>query len=142
MRRAIEYLVDRGYLVRRRGVGTQVVHATFRHPVELTSLFDDLILSGRNPRTEVLKLETAPAGDRVAIALGIEPGDPVIVLERLRYANDEPLAVMRNWMPENLIEPLLTMTRTTYNHSGQAVETGDHFYRASHYSFEIVLVAC
>ena len=27
MRRAIEYLVDRGLLVRKRGVGTQVVHA-------------------------------------------------------------------------------------------------------------------
>jgi DNA-binding GntR family transcriptional regulator len=37
-------------------------------------------------------------------------------------------------------EPLLTMERTTYNESGQPVELGDHIYRASLYSFEIVLV--
>ncbi len=42
MRRAIEYLVDRGLLVRKRGVGTQVVHAKVRRQVELTSLYDDL----------------------------------------------------------------------------------------------------
>jgi DNA-binding GntR family transcriptional regulator len=37
-------------------------------------------------------------------------------------------------------EPLLTMERTTYNENGQPVELGDHLYRASLYSFEIVLV--
>jgi DNA-binding GntR family transcriptional regulator len=37
-------------------------------------------------------------------------------------------------------EPLLTMQRTTYNESGQPVELADHLYRASLYSFEIVLV--
>ena len=37
-------------------------------------------------------------------------------------------------------EPLLTMQRTTYNENGQPVELGDHIYRASLYSFEIVLV--
>jgi DNA-binding GntR family transcriptional regulator len=38
-------------------------------------------------------------------------------------------------------EPLLTMSRTTYNENGQPVELGDHIYRASLYSFEIVLVS-
>jgi DNA-binding GntR family transcriptional regulator len=37
-------------------------------------------------------------------------------------------------------EPLLTMARTTYNENGQPVELADHIYRASLYSFEIVLV--
>jgi DNA-binding GntR family transcriptional regulator len=42
LRRAMEYLVDRGYLVRKRGIGTQVVHPKLRRPVQLTSLYDDL----------------------------------------------------------------------------------------------------
>ena len=37
-------------------------------------------------------------------------------------------------------EPLLTMRRTTYSETGQPVELGDHIYRASLYSFEIVLI--
>src|ERR671931_1235146 len=99
LRRAIEYLVDRGYLVRKRGVGTQVVNLKVRRPVELTSLYDDLSLSGKDPRTTVLSLKTPPATDVVAHALGVEEGSPVIALERLRYADGEPLAVMRNWIP-------------------------------------------
>ena len=47
MRRAIEYLVGRGLLVRKRGIGTQVVQAKVAREVELTSLYDDLAKAGR-----------------------------------------------------------------------------------------------
>src|SRR5919202_1873701 len=86
------YQVDRGYLVRKRGVGTQVVHPKVRRPVELTSLYDDLTTSGKTPSTTVLSLRTLPATDAVAHALGIDESTPVLALERLRYADDEPLA--------------------------------------------------
>src|ERR671931_509201 len=151
VRRAIEYLVQRGYLVRKRGVVTRVVHPKMRRPVELTSLYDDLALSGKNPHTSVLMLETLPATDAVAHALGIDEGTPVVTLERLRYADGEPLAIMRNWIPSGLVEltpeplerggPLLTMQRTTYDDAGRSLEFASHLYRASHYSFAIVLVA-
>ena len=36
--------------------------------------------------------------------------------------------------------PLLTMTRTTYDDSGRAIEHGSHVYRPTLYSFEIALV--
>src|ERR1700712_4931214 len=49
-RRAIQSLVERGMLVPRRGVGTQVVHPKVRRPVELSSLYDDLLSSARTPR--------------------------------------------------------------------------------------------
>jgi GntR family transcriptional regulator len=187
LRRAIEYLVDRGYVVRRRAVGTQVLHPKVRRPVQLSSLYDDLATEGKNPGTTVLSLRTVPAADSVAHALGLQEGSPVVALERLRYADGDPLAVMRNWLPAGLVElepealertglyqlmraagvglhlasqtiggraataaearllqarkgePLLTMQRTTYDDTGQAVELADHLYRASLYSFEIVL---
>jgi GntR family transcriptional regulator len=185
LRRAIEYLVERGYLVRRRAVGTQVVHPKVRRPVELTSLYDDLTASRKDPRTKVLSIDKVPPTDAVAHALGLEDGEDVLALERLRYADGQPLAVMRNWLPVGVVEldagrleasglyqlmraagitlhlasqtmaasgpearllqahkgePLLTMQRTTYNENGRPVELGDHIYRASLYSFEIVLV--
>ena len=49
MRKAIAYLVERGMLVRRRGVGTQVVHPKVRRPVELTSLSGLVGCSGAVP---------------------------------------------------------------------------------------------
>jgi DNA-binding GntR family transcriptional regulator len=189
LRRAIEYLVDRGYLVRRRAVGTQVVHPKVRRPMELSSLYDDLASGRKNPQTEVLSLGIVAATDAVAHALGLDDGAEVLAMERLRYADGQRLAVMRNWLPVGLVqldagrlertglyqlmraagiglqlasqtigaraasaaearllqaregEPLLTMTRTTYNEAGRPVELGDHLYRASLYSFEIVLAA-
>jgi DNA-binding GntR family transcriptional regulator len=103
MRRAIEYLVDRGLLVRKRGIGTQVVHAKITREVELTSLWDDLAKTGRGPSTKVVSFRTEAAPDAVAAALGLPAGTPVYVFERLRYADAEPLALMRNHVPEHLL---------------------------------------
>jgi DNA-binding GntR family transcriptional regulator len=103
MRKAIGYLVERGMLVRRRGVGTQIVHPKVRRPVELTSLYDDLAKTGRAPRTEVRSLEVGPASDTVAGALGLPPGREVTTVERIRYAGDEPLAIMHNAVPVDVV---------------------------------------
>jgi len=103
MRRAIEYLVDRGLLVRKRGVGTQVVHAKVRRQVELTSLYDDLARTRRDPRTRVRSFATEPASDALALELGIPAGTDVYAFERLRYAGAEPLALLRNHVPAGLL---------------------------------------
>jgi DNA-binding GntR family transcriptional regulator len=104
VRRAIEDLVGQGLLVRRRGVGTQVVQAPVKRPLELSSLHDDLASSGRRPSTQVLSCAVVPADDSVAAALALPAGEPVVALERLRSAGDEPLAVLRNWLPTDLGE--------------------------------------
>jgi len=104
LRRAIEYLVDQGLLVRKRGVGTQVVTPRVRRPVELSSLYDDLVQAGQRPRTEVLDLSVRPAPEAVARRLEVDPDTEVYTLERLRYAGDEPLALMHNYLPLDLID--------------------------------------
>jgi DNA-binding GntR family transcriptional regulator len=102
-RRAIQYLVERGMLVRKRGVGTQVVHPKVRRPVELSSLYDDLVNADRAPRTEVLDLEVVPATQEIARALEVATGTEVTWIERLRYAGGEPLALMHNAIPVDLL---------------------------------------
>jgi DNA-binding GntR family transcriptional regulator len=102
-RRAIQYLVERGMLVRKRGVGTQVVHPKVRRPVELSSLYDDLVAGDRTPRTEVLDLKVVGASDEVAAALALPPGTSVTWIERLRYAGGEPLALMHNAIPLDVL---------------------------------------
>lgn len=104
MRRAIEYLVDRGLLVRKRGVGTQVVQPKVRRPVELSSLYDDLYSAGKRPRTDVLSFATEEPSELVAQALGVSLESKVYAFERLRYAGDEPLSIMRNWVPVDVVD--------------------------------------
>ncbi|MEU8702239.1 GntR family transcriptional regulator [Streptomyces sp. NPDC048680] len=103
MRQAMQHLVDKGLLARKRGVGTQVVNNRVRRQIELTSLFEDLKRDDRRPRTEVLSLETVPAAGAVAVALGLEPGTPTVALRRLRYADDDPIAVLHNHLPADLL---------------------------------------
>jgi DNA-binding GntR family transcriptional regulator len=105
MRRAIQELVNKGLLVRKRGVGTQVVHGGVRREVRLTSLYDDLLKSGQSPTTTVLLNEVQPVGTHVAEELRTAPGTPARRIERLRFAHDEPLAILRNWLPETLLAP-------------------------------------
>jgi DNA-binding GntR family transcriptional regulator len=99
VRRAVQELVDKGLLVRKRGVGTQVIQPHVRRSVELTSLYEDLARSGASPTTEVLSLERVPAPVDVATELDLHEGEEVVVLHRLRRSGGEPLALMTNYLP-------------------------------------------
>ncbi|MFE2102656.1 GntR family transcriptional regulator [Streptomyces sp. NPDC059468] len=104
VRQAIQSLVDKGLLVRRRGVGTQVVHSQVKRPLELSSLYDDLESAGQGPTTRVLRNERVPAGADVAAALGMAEGAEVVVLERLRCTHGQPVAFLCNYLPAALLE--------------------------------------
>jgi DNA-binding GntR family transcriptional regulator len=112
VRRAIAELVGQGLLVRRRGIGTQVVHGPVKRPMDLTSLFDDLTRSDQKPATQVLDRELVSAPAAVAERLGVATGTQVLHLRRLRTARGDPLAVMRNWLPADLA-PVLTAEALT-----------------------------
>ena len=103
VRRAIQEIVDKGLLVRRRGIGTQVVHGQVTRKVELTSLYDDLTHTHQVPSTRLLTLETQVADAKTADRLGVAEGSPTLHLRRVRLADDVPVAVMENWLPEDLI---------------------------------------
>jgi DNA-binding GntR family transcriptional regulator len=100
VRRALQELVDKGLLVRRRGIGTRVVQGPVRRKVELTSLYEDLNRGGRQPSTAVLSREVVPADARLAERLAVPAGSPVLHLRRLRRSGETPLAILENFLPE------------------------------------------
>jgi len=122
MRQAIQMLVDKGLLVRKRGVGTQVVQSQIRRSVELTSLNDDLVRAGRNPATRVLSLELLDADEPTARELQLRSGASVWRLERLRLVADQPLALMSNTLPADLVDLRAVDLSTTglYEHLRRA----------------------
>ncbi len=101
-RRAIQQLVDKGLLVRKRGVGTQVVQTPVHRPVELTSLFDDLVRAGQEPATTVLDYTAGPAPAEIAERLNLASGAEVVTIRRLRASGGQPLALMTNYLPPAL----------------------------------------
>ena len=103
MRRAMQHLVDKGMVTRRRGIGTRVVQPKLRRPLELTSLYDDLNRAGKKPTTEVLSFEMVDAEEDVAAGLEIPEGTQVLEIVRVRSAGGEPIAKMTNYLPERLV---------------------------------------
>lgn len=99
-RQAIQELVRKGLLVRKRGVGTQVVPTPFSREERLTSLNDDLISSGRTPGTRLLGYEWVP-NDEAPADLSSE-GATVLRIRRLRLADGHPLAILVNYLPARL----------------------------------------
>lgn len=72
----------------------------------LYSLFASVGSTGLRQRSEVRAL-TVLRDAVVADRLGLEGSTPLVHLERLRLAGDEPLALDRVWLPADLARPLL-----------------------------------
>ncbi|MFB7893984.1 GntR family transcriptional regulator [Microbacterium sp. NPDC056044] len=99
IRRAMEELVDKGLLVRRRGIGTQVVQGQVTRQVELTSLYEDLKSSQHEPGTLVLEHDTRAADPATAEALRVPVGSDIVYLRRQRSTDGVPVAVLTNYLP-------------------------------------------
>jgi DNA-binding GntR family transcriptional regulator len=103
VRAAFSYLVDKGLVLRRRGQGTVVTKGKVSRSVKLTSLFDDLAEAGKSPSTRVIHNEVIKASDLVKRALELADDQFVIYLERLRFGDGEPIALMHNFIPTSLV---------------------------------------
>lgn len=111
IRQAIQQLFLKGYVVRRRGIGTVVIHRRIHRSASTSSFFDALVSSGRRPRTEVLSLTVEPASSDVAAVLQIATGTSVLSVSRIRYADDEPIALMSNHIPMDIFDGVPTKSQ-------------------------------
>ena len=100
-RQAIQELVNKGLLVRKRGVGTQVVRSQFRRDERLSSLNEDLAKAGKIPSTVLLDYRVGELNDEIADVVDAADvrDSEFIQIRRLRLADNVPLAVLTNYIP-------------------------------------------
>ncbi len=111
VRLALRSLREAGVITAGKGRTPQVTH-TIQQPMgALYSLFTSVEAAGMRQRSVVLAQDERR--DPVAAAhLGLANRDPLIYLERLRLADEEPLAVDQVWLPARLARPLLQVDFT------------------------------
>jgi GntR family transcriptional regulator len=101
-RQAVQNLARAGRIERRRGAGTFVAPPQLhRADGVLLSFTEDMRRRGMSTSSRIIRAEVVTAPDE-AVALGLQPSAWVVRLERVRYADEMPLAVERVSLPGTL----------------------------------------
>jgi len=124
VRQALGELVVEGRLVRRQGSGTYVAEPKVTWPLYLASFTEQVRASGFTPSSEVLGTQRIAATAELAQSLGISPRAPVYKLERLRLADNWPIAVETSWLPA---ERFAGLTRLIRMHGSLHAILADHY---------------
>lgn len=123
-REAVRRLAGEGIVVRERGRGTVLADGRVEQPLDaMYSLFEAVEAGGLEQTSELLG-ERSVREAEPAEALGLAPGTDLLLVERLRRAGGDPLAVDRVWLPPDVGAPL---RGTDWSHTSlyeQLVATG------------------
>jgi GntR family transcriptional regulator len=133
VRQALGDLERDGLLRRRKGRGTFVAEPKIRERLvqTLTGFHDDMLAQDRVPRTRVLDQRVVPAATEVARQLGLSPGTPVLMIERLRSVDADPMVHVTTYLPHALVPGLeridftdRSLYRTLTERFGYDIERG------------------
>lgn len=109
IRKAMELLVKEGLVARKRGLGTWVLSSNHgRLPIKLSGNFRDWFdsVSGRLQRleAEVLEVGVTDCPEQVARVLGLQEGEPIWRMRRVRKYKGEPISYYVNYASPELAQ--------------------------------------
>ncbi|MBI9052086.1 MAG: GntR family transcriptional regulator [Anaerolineaceae bacterium] len=99
LRHALQELVVQGFLVKQKGLGTFVAEPRIAQKLtSLTSFSEDMLSRGKKPSSEILEFDFTTVDHEISVALSVPLGESVVVVKRLRFADNEPMAIERAYL--------------------------------------------
>ena len=114
LRKALDTLVEEGLLVRRHGAGTFVADRVEKQFAKLSSFSEDMTARGRSVRSEWLGKTAGQVTPDEALTLGLSPGTPVYRFNRIRFADDVPMALEHAVVPGFGLESVAVVESSLY----------------------------
>lgn len=114
VRKAIDGLVDEGVLTRRRGAGTFIAGRVEKSFAQLTSFTEDMRARGRTVRSEWLNRSEAAVTPTESLMFGLSPGTPVYRFNRIRYADESPMALEYSTIPAFCLKSVNSVKTSLY----------------------------
>lgn len=106
-RKALDALEAEGLLRREVGRGTFVSRPAVSLPLMLTSFSEDMRARGLEPSSRLLDTARLSADLDLAAVFGVEPGEPLVRVDRLRLADGTPFAIERSTLLDAAVPGLL-----------------------------------
>ena len=106
VRKAIDNLVAGGLLHRIQGKGTYVARLRIESRLHLASFSQDMRRRGLTPSTRLLRVEEERPPAEVARSLRLGAAGTAWRIDRIRLADDQPMAVEQGWYPADLLPGL------------------------------------
>ena len=105
LREALRSLEEDGFVHRARGRGTFVTYRPrLQNNLDVNfGVTEAIRQAGLVPGTEGLSVDEASASTEEARRLAVLPGDPLMVVERVRTANGRPVVYSRDILPRSLV---------------------------------------
>jgi GntR family transcriptional regulator len=100
VRRALQTLESKSIIYRCQGLGSFVKdNRPAQSLVKLTDFNEDMKNAGMMASSKVISYDQVEVGKKLAEILGIQEGHKVFKIERLRLADNEPIAFDITWLP-------------------------------------------
>lgn len=107
IRRALDELVAEGLVVRQQGRGTFVRERQITQDLsQLASWTNAMRSQGYDPQTVSTEIDVLEASPDLKAMLDLGAYERLLRIQRVRYANGEPICVMTNYIAERLIPDL------------------------------------
>lgn len=111
-REAIKSLANEGVIYTVHGKGTFInTHVVSQDIEKVTGFFSQAENEGFKADIQVVKQSVIKADENLASKLKISPGKQVIMIKRIKSADDEPLSIEMRYLPSDLCADLLEDNR-------------------------------